>query len=190
MSGHPPTRKSPRKRGFDYATPGVYFVTACIQYRRCVLGEVKDGNMELSPAGRMVSDALADIPHHSHNTQIELFAVLPNHIHALIWVAADPELVSSARFYESLDTVMQKFKSYTTNRYIAGVREDGWPPFRRRLWQQSYHDHIVRSESSLVQIRGYIVENARRWEMDRFNPTSTGVDPIAKQLWQQLQMDC
>jgi hypothetical protein len=29
----------------------------------------------------------------------------------------------------------------TTNAYIRGVRDDGWPAFDRRLWQRDYSDY-------------------------------------------------
>jgi len=64
-----------------------------------------------------------------------------------------------------------------TNEYIKGVKELGWPPFRRQLWQRSYYDHIVRTEASLNRIRQYIIENPVRWEFDRENPALTRAEP-------------
>jgi len=37
-----PRRRSIRLRGFDYSTPGAYFVTICARDRRCILDEVAD----------------------------------------------------------------------------------------------------------------------------------------------------
>jgi len=42
-------RRSIRLKGFDYAQPGAYFVTICIQNRVCALGEISDGEMQLRP---------------------------------------------------------------------------------------------------------------------------------------------
>ena len=39
------SRRTPRLPGFDYATPGVYFVSTCTHRRRCVLGSVVDGKV-------------------------------------------------------------------------------------------------------------------------------------------------
>jgi len=36
------------------------------------------------------------------------------------------------------------------------------------IWQQRYHDHIIRNEEMLNYIRDYVVNNPARWEDDTF----------------------
>ena len=62
------------------------------------------------------------------------------------------------------------FKTMTTNEYIRGVKQKGWPRFDGRFWQRNYYDHIIRDGKSLDGIRLYIAENPMRWESDRANP--------------------
>ncbi len=38
------------------------------------------------------------------------------------------------------------------------------------IWQRNYHEHIIRDESSLYQIRQYITDNLQRWAEDLGNP--------------------
>jgi REP element-mobilizing transposase RayT len=38
------------------------------------------------------------------------------------------------------------------------------------LWQSNYHEHIVRSESSLEHLRAYIAANPARWVEDSLHP--------------------
>ncbi len=40
------------------------------------------------------------------------------------------------------------------------------PPFRKRLWQRDYWDHIIRNESEYNAIRQYIINNPRSWGDD------------------------
>ena len=40
MPGHP-VRKRARLPGFDYASPGAYFVTVCTHVRACILGGIE-----------------------------------------------------------------------------------------------------------------------------------------------------
>jgi REP element-mobilizing transposase RayT len=68
--------------------------------------------------------------------------------------------------------IVQRFKNMTTTRYIAGVRQSGWPPFRRRLWHRNYYEHVIRDEPSLDQIREYIVNNPAGWHSDPENPAA------------------
>ena len=70
----------------------------------------------------------------------------------------------------ALFDVLDWFKTMSTNEYVRGVKESGWPLFDRHLWQRSYHDHIIRNERELDAIRAYILANPSRWALDIDNP--------------------
>ena len=38
----------------------------------------------------------------------------------------------------------------------------------RKIWQRSFHDHIIRDEKDYLKIWQYIDENPMRWEWDCF----------------------
>jgi REP element-mobilizing transposase RayT len=69
-----------------------------------------------------------------------------------------------------LSRAMQWFKTMTTNHYIRGVKEDGWPPFEKRVWQRNYYDHIIRHEEALMRIQTYIRNNPASWQGDQLHP--------------------
>lgn len=48
-------RSSMRYTGYDYSSPGHYFITICIQDRKCILGNIVDGEMQLSDIGNIAS---------------------------------------------------------------------------------------------------------------------------------------
>jgi len=76
---------------------------------------------------------------------------------------------NDGRTHRSAPTVsgmMQWFKTMSTNDYIRNVKNNGWPSFDRRLWQRSFHDHIIRHERSLNAIRRYIAKNPMNWDQD------------------------
>lgn len=56
-----------------------------------------------------------------------------------------------------------------TVNYACGVNALGWARFRGMLWQRNYFEHIIRDEESLTAIRGYVLDNPRRWAADREN---------------------
>ncbi len=70
----------------------------------------------------------------------------------------------------TLFEIIGAFKSITTNGYINCVKQNNWPPFRKRLWQLRYHDRIIRDEDELNRIRKYIIENPLNWAEDENNP--------------------
>jgi REP element-mobilizing transposase RayT len=161
-----PVRRKPRLRNYDYATPGMYFITICIRHRLPLLGRIVEGDMQLSPAGVMVQEVWEAQPAHYPGISIDAFIVMPNHVHGIV-VIEEAE-AGSERL--SLADVVHRFKSLTTARYRAGVKTEGWPPFPGTLWQQGYFDHVIRTDTELDQVRRYIVENVQRWALDRENP--------------------
>ena len=174
-------RRSIRLKGYDYAQPGAYFVTICTQNRACLCGEIVDGAMVLSEAGRMVQTVWEEMPTHYAGMAIDTFVVMPNHIHGIIvLVGAAPcgrPPLGQARgpaptitIGISLPDVVRQFKTMATKRYMDGVKQQGWSRFPDHLWQRNYYEHIIRNEESLHDIRQYIADNPAQWESDRENP--------------------
>ena len=61
------------------------------------------------------------------------------------------------------------FKSLTQNDYAFHVRNNVWLPFRKRLWQLRFHDHVIRNQYELDRIRKYIIDNPINWAQDENN---------------------
>ncbi len=66
-----------------------------------------------------------------------------------------------------LSSVMQWFKTMSTNEYIRGVKTLDWECFDGKLWQRNYWEHIIRDERSYNAIRKYIINNPRNWDVDK-----------------------
>ena len=70
--------------------------------------------------------------------------------------------------------VVQWFKTMSTNDYIRGVKEKGWPGFALKLWQRNYYEHIIRDDNDLNRLREYIFLNPAKWSEDPENPVNIG----------------
>jgi REP element-mobilizing transposase RayT len=79
-------RRSIRLKGYDYASPGSYFVTLCTQDRVPRFGRVVDGVMILNDAGRMVAREWAAIPERFPTIRSDAHVIMPNHFHAIITI--------------------------------------------------------------------------------------------------------
>lgn len=77
---------------------------------------------------------------------------------------------ATTRVAPTLGKIVGTLKSLTTVAYTRGVKTHGWSPFRERLWQRNYFEHIVRNEDSLHRIRQYIADNPANWTDDPENP--------------------
>ena len=68
----------------------------------------------------------------------------------------------------SLSDITHRFKSYTTSKYINGIKEFNWPQFNHRIWQRNYYEHIIRTKKEYHQIRNYIASNPASWKQDKY----------------------
>jgi len=195
-------RRSIRLKGYDYSQVGAYFITIVTQDRACLFGEIMDGKIHLNDAGRMVEKGWLELNRKFPTIETDEYIVMPNHFHGIVViVGADlcvcPDVMetttklgahatkSGAHIGAPLPSIIQWFKTMTTNEYIRGVKTSGWLPFRGRLWQRNYYEHIIRDDESLNSIREYIANNPLQWELDRENPVrARGNVPMPKdELW-------
>lgn len=153
-------RSSLRAEGFDYSTPGYYFVTICVQNKQHRFGKVVDGQMALSDAGLIVKAIWDSIPARFAQTEIDSFVVMPNHIHGIIGIGVQPGEISEDR--PILGNIVRTFKAAST----VKIKRETQGMFQ---WQKNYHDRIIRTERELEGIRKYIEANPGMWHLDREN---------------------
>ena len=153
-------KKPNRRPGYDYSQPGTYFVTLCTEHRRCLFGAVIDGVMLSNDIGDMVLSEWRALPERYPGIELDAVMLMPDHLHGIIILGTDPGVTEIPH----LGTIIRAFKGRSTNRYFDHVRAGTWAAIDRRLWQQRYHDRIVRSDTELDRIRAYIAGNPMRWE--------------------------
>ena len=169
-----PKRKSNRLKNYDYATPGYYFITACCENKLELFGAVINDKMLLNGAGKMVEQTLLEIPDFYRGFSLDTCIIMPNHIHVIIVIQNNKLLINGQAQGPvptklSLSDIIHRFKTISTKKYIDGVKNKGWPPFSKKIWQRSFHDHIIRNERSLKKIREYIINNPENWNTDEHN---------------------
>jgi putative transposase len=180
-------RQSPRLSDYDYSQEGAYFVTVCVQGRQALLGEIIHGEMRLNQAGYMVERWWTKLESNFPALETDFYVVMPNHFHGITLLAENtasalPACRQGAHMGAPLQKIMQWFKTMTTNEYIHGIKEHGWPHFKGSLRQRSFYDHVIRDEASLNRIREYISTNPLRWDLDRENPRLRGSDEFDRWL--------
>jgi putative transposase len=187
-------RKSTRLKGWDYSNPGIYFVTLCVQDRACLFGEIIDGKMVTTDAGRYAKKCWTDIPSHFPAVELDEFVIMPNHIHGILMLRdvgannhspdhtpdnhkslvrqsiAGANINSPLRNHTKTSGTSKTIGSIIrgfkigVTKWFRGVVPDGM------VWQRNYYDHIGRDEKELFRIRHYIRNNPLNWESDEENP--------------------
>ena len=67
-------RRSIRLKSYDYAAPGIYYITLCTQHRLCLFGNIINEEMKLNSAGLMITKIWQDLP-----TRFKLIALDGNY---------------------------------------------------------------------------------------------------------------
>jgi len=173
-------RRSVRLKEYGYVQAGAYFVTICTCNRDCLLGEVVDGEMRLNEYGEIVRDEWIKTSSVRANVLLDVFVIMPNHIHGIIILTDDVETtrrsmenvgapwwVARPMQSGSIGAIIGQFKPVATKRINVRRGTPGLP-----VWQRNYYERVLR-EGELDRIREYIQNNPSQWEMDAENPISS-----------------
>jgi REP element-mobilizing transposase RayT len=82
-------RRSIRLAGYDYSQYGEYFVTVCVHGKKCLFGDVLDGDVQLNETGIMVKHVWEWLPQQYPYVSINEYVVMPNHFHGILTITDD-----------------------------------------------------------------------------------------------------
>jgi putative transposase len=163
-------RHSIRLKEWDYASPGVYFITICTFQRQNLFDHL--------PFCQLAQERWQHIPAEPHAVHVTLdeWIVMPNHIHGILVInntavqhqppptplpIASPLRSAPAG---SLGALVGQYKSGVTRR-INNLRHTPGG----RIWQRGYYERLIRNEREWNATRQYIRDNPARWAEDREN---------------------
>lgn len=156
-----PKRKPTRLKDYDYSQDGYYFITICTQNRKKILSTVGEGFPlpKLTQHGEITERLLLEIAERYEEIKIDKYVIMPNHIHVLF------ALKNGGRGNPSptIDKAMGWFK-YTVTKEIN--KQSGTPG--KKIFQRSFHDHVIRGEQDYKEIWQYIDSNPVKWKDDKF----------------------
>lgn len=165
-----PKRKSIRLKDYDYSQNGAYFVTICTCQREPILGNIRRDDpcghpfVGLSQLGVIAQNHIEVIAQ-KYGIKIDKFVIMPNHIHLI--VAIENPKGNGHPQGVSLQQIVGGYKSYVANAYLKICKEQGL--FMGEIWQDGYHEHIIRFEKEYLKIWEYIDTNPLKWELDCYH---------------------
>lgn len=181
-------RRSMRLQSWDYANSAAYFVTLCVEDRRCLFGEIADDVMRLHDFGQIAEGCWVAIPAHFPHIELDAFVVMPNHVHGILLIVSDAPTndvtvndgrgAALLRPYDSvrklhqisvqpgsLGAIVRSYKSAVAKQ-INQLRNTP----SATVWQRNYHDRIIRNQRELEATRKYIEDNPMQWALDEETP--------------------
>lgn len=160
-----PKRKPNRLKGYDYSQNGGYFITVCVQDKKRILSRIIVGEgsplPHLTVYGQITDKYVRLINKKYPAIQIVKYVIMPNHIHILAEIYNGP--FGTGDPSPTIDKAIAWLK-YQTTKEINLLRKTPGD----RVWQRSFHDHIIRGRQDYEEIWQYIDENPLRWELDCF----------------------
>jgi len=79
-------RRSIRLKDYDYSQPGAYFVTICVQNKKCFFGKITEIEMILNDAGKMLQQWWHELNNKFQFVNTDEYAVMPNHFHGVVFI--------------------------------------------------------------------------------------------------------
>ena len=143
-----PSRKHPRLKNFNYSSPNYYFATICTWNKACIFGKPND----LNQWGAVAERVLLEVEHHFPDVQIDKYVIMPNHVHVILILQGG---------CASLSHIIGQYKSAVT-RKIHEIAP------QKKVWQTSFHDHVIRNQKDYERIWLYIEANPMNWSKDCF----------------------
>ncbi len=158
-----PKRKPTRLKNYDYSGNGYYFITICAHNRKNIFSNIVGQGLApaanvLRPFGEIAEKELLDLENRYENIKIDKYVIMPNHIHVIIIIQNE---TAGASPCPTLSDVICTFKSITTRKCHL-IKPN------QKLWQFSFHDHIIRGENDYREIWNYIDTNPLKWKEDKF----------------------
>ena len=171
---------SARLAGYDYRNSGFYYVTICTKNKIHYFGEIVETlhatSLQPTIIGEIANQFWIEIPEHFLFAELDEYEIMPNHIHGIISIDKPDEKNTAMSLHASslqinkmsdispkkgsLSSVIRSFKSAVTK-----FCNDNNTEF---FWQPRLHDHIIRNEKELNNIRQYIIDNPKNWKDDEY----------------------
>lgn len=164
-----PERKNIRLQGYDYSRNGLYFITICVEDRRCMFGNIINNGMELNQTGIVADNNIIAIEQHIEDVKTVNHVVMPNHIHLILWIhhsVGSPYMVNENNDV-SMDLLdrSKQVVPLAIQQYKASVSRQ---TKITDLWQSKYYDHIIRNYDEYMLVARYIYGNPHNWRNDKF----------------------
>ncbi len=176
MQNEQPKRKSPRLHGYDYGSTGVYFLTICTHNKKRILSNIvgegsplpfQSAEVNLLYCGKVADKWINRIPEHFKGVSVDCYVIMPNHIHLLLRITKDQNQKGTdgrgnpSPTEISVNSVVGWLKYQITGEINNRLNKTG-----EKVFQRSYHDHIIRDRDDYYRIYKYIKENPLCWQTD------------------------
>jgi putative transposase len=116
------SRRSVRLKDYDYSQQGAYFVTICAKSRKCLFGEIIDGEIRLNEIGVTIRDQWVRSTEVRKEIYIDEFVIMPNHLHGIVVIEDNPVGATGGRPVSPKGRIVSGPGKYSLAAFIAGFK--------------------------------------------------------------------
>ena len=154
-------RKNIRMQGWDFTSPGWYFLTICTKNMRSAFGTVVKGRMVLNAAGTVADNFWREIPAHFPRAVVDEHVVMPHHVHGLLHLTeAGWDINRRTARREAFGRPVAGSVPTIVRSYKGAVSK----ALGQSVWQSRFYEVRARDEAARANIRRYICDNPRNYD--------------------------
>ena len=113
--------------------------------------------IELSECGIIVENTLKETSKHYPEIFVDKYVIMPNHLHILLRIDdCEYPLNTAPRGHIQTNNV---------SRFVTALKKFSNKQIGENIWQNRFHDHIIRDKEDYLKHWKYIEENPVKWLM-------------------------
>jgi putative transposase len=147
--------ESARLKDHNYSSPGDYYVTINTHKNNKIFGAIDKNKMSMSEAGFAAFKHWAALPKRFPEIKLDEFIIMPDHMHGIVNIVKEGG--------KNLGEIIGAFKSISC-REIARIKGIKWG----EVWQDKFHDRIIRDEFEYYFVTEYIKNNPIRGNPENY----------------------
>lgn len=173
-------KKQHRLPGYDYSSPGWYFITICTKNKEFFLGDIKEKQMVLSKVGEIAQSFWLEIPQRFSNVLLDAWIIMPNHLHGILRIL-DEDMDSNDNWIVKR-TVVNKVGRETCNEVSENrsINTSGNAPWRVPTISPAYPFFHTNPNSEITNTLSDIIIRTTGETLNDRNDVSTGIHPLKR----------
>ena len=176
-SFHIAGRKRIRLQGYDYSSPGGYFITQGTHYRRPYFANIHSGKCTLTDAGTMVRDVWYSLENRFFPfIALDAFVIMPDHIHGIIFISDGEPFAFTETIWSRTSPDPTDPSSSVSTSSVSADPLSSVPTSPNQVKRPTLFDVVgaFKSITTVLYIRGV---------------HTLGWAPFSKKLWQRMDYE-
>ncbi|MBO5402213.1 MAG: hypothetical protein J6A85_03465 [Clostridia bacterium] len=178
-----PKRKNIRWDKQDYSHPGEYMITVCTKDMKQILsritvnpqtvgtGVLDRPYIQLTHYGKIADKYINQLNDFYSNINVIKYVIMPNHIHLLLQIPDDESGRSGTPVPTGECCTNDNGANSTVSKFVSTFKRFVHRDIGEKIFQRSYHDHVIRDENDFLGAVNYMENNPTEWTKSKIHPT-------------------